>query len=140
VPPPPYDKTHPFFVGNDRRYKGLKESDLPLTESTKTTGDRVLPAWEKVLKPAISSGKRLLVVAHGNSLRSLVKNIDNFSDDAIVKLNIPTGVPLVYQFDEKTWKPIPQPGRMDGLSGRYVGDLELIAAEAKKVAEQTKKK
>jgi 2,3-bisphosphoglycerate-dependent phosphoglycerate mutase len=140
VPPPPYEPSHPYFVGSDRRYKGLNPKDLPLTESTKTTGDRVLPLWESTLKPAIASGQRLIVVAHGNSLRALVKSIDNFSDDAIVKLNIPTGVPLVYQFDPVTWKPIPQKGRMDGLSGRYVGDLDAIAAEVKKVADQSKAK
>jgi 2,3-bisphosphoglycerate-dependent phosphoglycerate mutase len=140
VPPPAYDASHPYFVGNDRRYAGLPKGALPLTESTKTTGDRVLPFWLSTLKPAIASGKRLLVVAHGNSLRALVKDIDGFSNEAIVKLNIPTGVPLVYQFDEATWRPIPQEGRMDGLSGRYVGDLEQIAAEAKKVADQAKTK
>lgn len=140
VPPPPYDKTHPFYVGNDRRYGHLNPNVLPLTESTKTTLDRVLPFWETTLKPTIKSGKRLIVVAHGNSLRALVKKIDNISDEAIVKLNIPTGVPLVYQFDEKTFQPIPQVGRMDGLSGRYVGDLDAIAAEIKKVADQAKAK
>ena len=140
VPPPPYDASHPFFMGCDRRYARLLPGDMPLTESTKSTGERVLPLWDSVLKPAVASGQRLLVVAHGNSLRALVKHIDGISDSAIVKLNIPTGVPLVYQFDEATWKPIPQPGRMDGLSGRYVGDLEAIAAEVKKVAEQTKAK
>lgn len=140
VPPPAYDASHPYYVGGDRRYASLRPSDLPATESTASTGSRVMPMWEGTLKPAIASGKRLLVVAHGNSLRSLVKSIDGFSDEAIVKLNIPTGVPLVYQFDEKTWKPIPQEGRMDGLSGRYVGDLKAIAAAAKAVADQTKQK
>lgn len=140
VPPPEYDSKHPFYVGSDRRYSHLNPKSLPLTESTATTGDRVLPMWNSVLKPAIASGKKLLIVAHGNSLRSLVKNIDGFSNEQIVKLNIPTGVPLVYQFDETTWAPIPQAGRMDGLSGRYVGDLDAIAAETKKVAEQTKAK
>ncbi len=140
IPPPPYDAAHPYFVGNDRRYAHLPAGALPLTESTKTTGDRVLPFWDAVLRPAVASGKRLLVVAHGNSLRALVKHIDGISDAAIVKLNIPTGVPLVYQFDEATFKPIPQAGRMDGLSGRYLGDLDAIAAEAKKVAEQSQAK
>ncbi len=140
IPPPPYDASHPYYVGNDRRYQGLQPSELPATESTKTTADRVLPLWDGPLKAAIAGGSRLLVVAHGNSLRSLVKTIDNISDDAIVKLNIPTGVPLVYQFDERTFRPIPQAGRMGGLSGRYVGDLGAIAAEIERVANQTKKK
>ena len=92
VPPPPYDAAHPHFVGRDRRYAHLAPSELPLTESTKSTGTRVLPMWEKVLKPAVARGQRLLVVAHGNSLRALVKHIDGISDADIVKLNIPTGV------------------------------------------------
>jgi len=140
VPPPPYDAAHPHFVGRDRRYAKLAPADLPLAESTKSTGERVLPLWEKVLKPAVAGGQRLLVVAHGNSLRALVKHIDGISDDAIVKLNIPTGVPLLYQFDEKTFKPIPQKGCMDGLSGRYVGDLEAIKADIAKVAAQASAK
>lgn len=140
VPPPPYDSAHPFFTGGDRRYAALPQSVLPLTESTLTCGERVVPFWETVLKPALVSGKRLLVVAHGNSLRALVKHIDGFSNDAIVKLNIPTGVPLLYEFDA-AFKPIAQPGRMDGLSGRYVAeDLDAIAAEIKKVANQSKAK
>ena len=140
VPPPPYDAAHPYFVGRDRRYAKLAPADLPLTASTKSTGTRVLPLWETVLKPAVASGQRLLVVAHGNSLRALVKHIDGISDEAIVKLNIPTGVPLLYQFDEATFKPIPQPGRMDGLSGRYLGDLDAIKADVAKVAAQAKAK
>lgn len=139
VPPPPYDSSHPYYMGNDRRYAHLKPSDLPLTESTKCTMKRVLPFWDAVLKPTIDAGQRVLVVAHGNSLRALVKHIDGISDEAIVALNIPTGVPLVYQFDEK-WNPIPQEGRMSGMSGRYVGDLKAIAAEIEKVANQAKKK
>ena len=175
VPPPPYDAAHPHFVGRDRRYAHLAPSELPLTESTKSTGTRVLPMWEKVLKPAVARGQRLLVVAHGNSLRALVKHIDGISDADIVKLNFPTGawrellracawrhsipshatlsshdaqtphphreprlppqpattcvgVPLLYQFDEKTWAPIPQPGRMDGLSGRVSAEHSRRAA------------
>ena len=91
VPPPPYDAAHPHFVGRDRRYAHLAPAELPLTESTKSTGTRVLPMWETVLKPAVARGQRLLVVAHGNSLRALVKHIDGISDADIVKLNIPTG-------------------------------------------------
>jgi 2,3-bisphosphoglycerate-dependent phosphoglycerate mutase len=127
VPPPPYDAAHPFYVGGERRYACLDPRLLPLTESTLTCGQRVLPCWEGTLKPAVAAGKRLLVVAHGNSLRALVKHIDGFTNEQVIKLNIPTGVPLVYQFDEKTFKPIPQEGRMDGLSGRYVGDLAVRA-------------
>jgi 2,3-bisphosphoglycerate-dependent phosphoglycerate mutase len=136
VPPPAYDAAHPFYTGGERRYAALPPAALPLTESTLTCGERVVPFWETVLKPALASGKRLLVVAHGNSLRALVKHIDGFSNDAIIKLNIPTGVPLLYEFDA-AFKPIAQPGRMDGLSGRYVAeDLEAIKAEINKVANQ----
>ena len=133
VPPPPYDASHPFYVGGERRYACLDPAVLPATESTKTCGDRVVPFWQSTLAPLVQQGKRLLVVAHGNSLRALIKHIDGFSNEDIVALNLPTGVPLVYQFDEKTFKPVPQPGRMDGLSGRYAGDLEAIAAEINKV-------
>jgi 2,3-bisphosphoglycerate-dependent phosphoglycerate mutase len=133
VPPPPYDASHPFYVGAERRYAGVDPAALPLTESTKTCGDRVVPFWLNTLQPLVKEGKRLLVVAHGNSLRALIKHIDGFSAEEIVSLNLPTGVPLVYQFDEATFKPVPQVGRMDGLSGRYVGDLAAIAAEINKV-------
>ena len=133
VPPPPYDSAHPFYVGGERRYAGLDAAALPATESTKTCGERVVPFWTSTLQPLVKEGKRLLVVAHGNSLRALIKHIDGISDENIVSLNLPTGVPLVYQFEEATFKPVPQKGRMDGLSGRYVGDLEAIAAEINKV-------
>ena len=136
VPPPPMDASHPHYVGGDRRYAGLPAGAVPATESTASTATRVLPLWNGVLRPAIAAGKRLLVVAHGNSLRALVKSIDGFSDEGIVKLNIPTGVPLVYQFDEATFKPIKQKGAVDGLSGRYLGDAAAIAAEAARVAAQ----
>ena len=139
VPPPPYDETHEFYMGRDRRYAHLAPGELPLTESTKSTGARVLPLWESTLKPAIASGKRVLIVAHGNSLRALVKHIDGISDKDIVGLNIPTGVPLVYQFDAQ-WRPIKQPGAMAGMTGRYVGDLDAIRKEIEKVASQTKSK
>ena len=92
----------------------------------------MVPFWLNTLQPLVKEGKRLLVVAHGNSLRALIKHIDGFSNEDIVSLNLPTGVPLVYQFDA-AFKPVPQAGRMDGLSGRYVGDLEAIAAEINKV-------
>ena len=140
VAPPPYDKAHPFFVGGERRYAGINPAQLPNTESTLTCGERVVPFWERVLKPLVQANKRLLVVAHGNSLRALIKHLDGFSNEQIIALNLPTGVPLVYQFEEKTLKPIPQPGRMDGLSGRYAGDLAAIAADIQKVKDQAKAK
>ena len=140
VPPPPLDESHPFYTGGDRRYACLPRASLPATESTATCGARVVPFWDSVLRPAISSGKRLLVVAHGNSLRALVKHIDGISNEAIVSLNIPTGAPLIYQFDATTMKPIPQEGRTDGLSGRYAGDAAAVAAAVAAVAAQSKAK
>jgi 2,3-bisphosphoglycerate-dependent phosphoglycerate mutase len=139
IPPPPMEASHEFWPGKDRRYASLKSSELPLTESLATTGVRVLPLWQGVLQPIVASGKRLLIVAHGNSLRALVKHIDGISNDEITGLNIPTGVPLVYQFDAQ-WRPIPQAGAIGPLSGRYVGDRDAILAEVQKVADQSKAK
>ena len=95
IPPPPLSTSDEYWPGHDRRYAGISKSLLPLTESLKTTGDRVIPYWNSTLLPQIKAGKRLIIVAHGNSLRALVKHIDNMSDDDIVKLNIPTGTQLV---------------------------------------------
>ena len=139
VPPPPMEKGHPFWVGDDRRYASVPSGSLPATESTETTGARVVPYWLNVLKPAAESGQRLLIVAHGNSLRALVKHIDGISDADIVSLNIPTGVPLVYTFDAQ-WRPIKHRDAMSGLSGRYLGDLAAIRASIEGVANQSKAK
>ena len=98
-----------------------------------------MPLWHSHLAPIVRSGKKLLVVAHGNSLRALVKNIDGISNEDIVSLNIPTGVPLVYEFDA-AFKPIRHPNAVGPLSGRYVGDKDAIAAEVAKVAAQSKAK
>ena len=134
VPPPPMDASHEFYPGKDRRYAGIT---TPATESLKTTGVRALPFWRNVVQPAMTAGKTPLVVAHGNSLRALVKAIDGISDAAITGLNIPTGIPLVYQFDA-AWRPVPQPGAIAPLSGRYVGDRDAILREVQKVADQSK--
>jgi 2,3-bisphosphoglycerate-dependent phosphoglycerate mutase len=99
IPPPSLEKTDPRYSGNDPRYKGLDEKDVPLKESLKDTVARVLPYWHDVLAPAIKSDRRVLIVAHGNSIRALVKYLDNISDEEIVKLDIPTGIPLVYELD-----------------------------------------
>ena len=135
VPPPPMEPSHPFFPGKERKYASLPVGSLPTTESTATTATRVMPLWEQNLVPAIKAGKRLLIVAHGNSLRALVKHIDGISNDAIVSLNIPTGVPLVYEFDA-AFQPIRHPDAIGPLSGRYVGDQAAIRAEVDKVAAQ----
>jgi len=126
VPPPPLtedDERHPRF---DRRYAGLTPEELPATESLKITLERVLPFWHKVLVPDIKAGKCLLIVAHGNSLRALVKYLDNMSEAEILELNIPTGIPLVYELDADL-KPIKH---------YYLGDPEAVAAAAAAVAAQ----
>ncbi|MFM8876572.1 MAG: 2,3-diphosphoglycerate-dependent phosphoglycerate mutase [Anaerolineae bacterium] len=130
VPPPSLDLTderHPKF---DRRYASLTPEQLPATESLKITLDRVLPYWNSTLAPEIQAGKRLLVVAHGNSIRALVKYLDNVSEADIVELNIPTGLPLVYELD-KDLKPI---------KNYYLGDPEEAAKKAAAVANQAKTK
>jgi len=130
VPPPalePTDERHPRF---DPRYTGLTPEQVPATESLKLTLERVLPYWHSTLAPAIKSGQRVLVVAHGNSLRAMVKYLDNISDEEIPGLNIPTGVPLVYELDEDL-KPIEH---------YYLGDPEAVAKAAAAVANQGKAK
>jgi len=99
IPPPPLDPTDPRFPTNDPRYADLDPRVLPATESLKTTIDRVLPYWHDVLVPTIRSGKRVAIAAHGNSLRALIKYLDSMSDEAIIALNVPTAVPLVYELD-----------------------------------------
>jgi len=130
VPPPALDwddERHPRF---DRRYAALTPEQLPATESLKITLERVLPYWHSTLAPAIKSGQRVLVVAHGNSLRAMVKYLDNMSEEEIIALNIPTGVPLVYELDADL-KPIQH---------YYLGDPEEIAKAAAAVANQGKAK
>jgi 2,3-bisphosphoglycerate-dependent phosphoglycerate mutase len=139
VPPPALDETNEHWPGHDRRYSAIAREDLPLTESLAITCDRVVPFWEKELAPRVRAGERLLVVAHGNSLRALVKHLDGIDNDSIIEVNIPTGVPLVYRLDEKTLKPLgPPEGETAAapLTGYYLGDPEAIAAEAAKVAAQ----
>jgi 2,3-bisphosphoglycerate-dependent phosphoglycerate mutase len=130
IPPPPLsldDERHPRF---DRRYAGVDARELPATESLKDTLARVLPYWEQRLAPELQRGRNLLVVAHGNSLRALVKMLDGMSEQAIVELNIPTGVPLLYEFDAQ-FRPLPS---------RYLGDPEAIRAAAEAVKRQTERK
>lgn len=130
VPPPALeldDARHPRF---DRRYAGLKPEELPATESLKITLERVLPYWHSTLAPMIKSGQRVLVAAHGNSLRAMVKYLDNVSDAEITELNIPTGIPLVYELDAGL-KPV---------KSYYLGDAEAIAKAAAAVANQGKAK
>jgi len=128
IPPPPLtpdDERHP---SRDPRYANLAGDELPLTESLKETVARFLPYWHGTIAPAIASGRRVLIAAHGNSLRALVKYLDNVSEAAIVELNIPTGIPLVYELDDDL-----RPTRHD-----YLGDPAAAAAAAARVANQAR--
>jgi len=130
VPPPALELNDSRYPGFDRRYAGLTPAELPRTESLKITLERVLPYWHSTLAPTIKSGKRTLVVAHGNSLRAMVKYLDNISDEEIPELNIPTGIPLVYELDPDL-KPIKH---------YYLADEEAVKKAAEAVANQAKVK
>ena len=130
VPPPKLEANDPRSPAFDPRYKGLKKEELPLTECLKDTVARVLPFWHDVAAPAIKAGKKVLIAAHGNSLRALVKYLDNVSEKDILELNIPTGMPLVYELDANL-KPIKH---------YYLGDPEKIKAAMDAVASQGKSK
>lgn len=126
VRPPELERSDERWPGHDRRYRELPEEELPLTECLDDTVHRVLPFWHETIVPALRSGCRVLVVAHGNSIRALVKYLDGISDEAIVGLNIPTGIPLVYELDEEL-----RPQRH-----YYLGDPEAAEAAAEAVARQ----
>lgn len=128
--PPALTLDDPRFPGLDRRYADLSKTDLPLTECLKDTVARFMPYWQETIAPDIKAGKRVLIAAHGNSLRALVKYLDNVSEEEIVGLNIPTGIPLVYELDENL-KPI---------RSYYLGDPEEARKKAEAVANQAKKK
>ncbi|KAA0145639.1 hypothetical protein FNF27_06887 [Cafeteria roenbergensis] len=138
VPPPSLDRSDEHWPGHDRRYAALSPDVLPLAESLAITCDRVVPFWESDIAPALAAGKRVLIVAHGNSLRALVKHLDGIGNEDIIGVNIPTGVPLVYTLGDDL-KPLPCPaGRTAAapLSGYYLGDQAAIEAEAARVAAQ----
>ncbi|OAT24283.1 2,3-diphosphoglycerate-dependent phosphoglycerate mutase [Proteus myxofaciens] len=130
VTPPELTKDDERFPGKDPRYASLTPAELPLTESLALTIERVTPYWEEVIKPRVASGEKVIVAAHGNSLRALVKYLDNMSEDEILELNIPTAVPLVYEFDEN----------MKPIKRYYLGNADEIAAKAAAVANQGKAK
>ena len=127
IPPPALASDDQRYEGRDPRYAGVK---VPLTECLKDTVARVVPYWEGSIAPAVRAGKRVLVAAHGNSLRALVKHLDGISDDAIVKLNIPTGIPLVYELDE----------RLKPLKHYYLGDPDEVARRTAATVAQGKVK
>lgn len=130
VPPPALEETDERHPKHDPRYASLTPEQLPATESLKITLERVLPYWRSTLTPVIKSGKRVIIAAHGNSIRALVKYLDNISDEEIPGLNVPTGLPLVYELDEDL-KPI---------KSYYLGDPEEAARKAAAVANQGKAK
>ncbi|MCD6518778.1 MAG: 2,3-diphosphoglycerate-dependent phosphoglycerate mutase [Anaerolineae bacterium] len=130
IRPPALTKDDPRWPGHDRRYADLSEDELPLTECLKDTVERMLPYWHEVIAPTVKAGKRVIVAAHGNSLRALVKYLDNISDEDIPNLNIPTGIPLVYELDDEL-KPIRH---------YYLGDPEAVAKATAAVAAQLERK
>lgn len=130
IPPPALTADDERFPGRDPRYRDLTRAELPLTECLKDTVARFLPYWHGTIAPAIQQGKKVLIAAHGNSLRALVKYLDNVSESEIVELNIPTGMPLVYELDEK----------LRPLQHYYLGDPEKVKAAMDAVAAQGKKK
>jgi len=126
IAPPPLSADDPRHPARDPRYRDVPAAVLPLTESLKDTVARFLPYWHEAIAPAIRGGRRVLIVAHGNSLRALVKFLDGISDADIVELNIPTGIPLVYELD----------GSMKPIRSRYLGDPEAARKAAEAVARQ----
>jgi 2,3-bisphosphoglycerate-dependent phosphoglycerate mutase len=128
IPPPPLDPADPRSPSSDRRYAGFAPEDVPLTECLKDTVSRFLPYWESDIAPAIRSGKRVIIAAHGNSLRALVKHLDSISDDDIPQLNIPTGMPLVYELDD----------HLRPIRHYYLGDEEAVKAAMDAVEKQGK--
>ena len=131
VPPPPLAGDDPRHPGFDPRYAALSREELPSTESLKDTLARVQPCWEASLAPALRAGREVLVVAHGNSLRAMVKMLDRMSDAEIVEFNIPTGVPILYELDDALTPVSPR---------RFLGDPDAIRAAAEAVARQTQQR
>ncbi|OQW93048.1 MAG: phosphoglyceromutase [Beggiatoa sp. IS2] len=130
IPPPPLEKSDPRHPGNDPRYKTLAQQELPLTECLKDTVARFMPAWNDAIAPTIKQGKRVIIAAHGNSLRALVKYLDNVSEEDIINLNIPTGMPLVYELD----------ANLCPIKHYYLGDEEAVRKAMEAVANQGKAK
>lgn len=130
IRPPALEETDPRYCGNDPRYKDMDKKDIPLTECLKDTVIRFLPYWHETIVPLINADKKIIISAHGNSLRALVKHLDSVSDEEIPTLNIPTGIPLVYELDDNL-KPI---------NKYYLGDPEEIKRAMEEVANQGKAK
>ena len=130
IPPPELTSDDERYPGSDPRYAGLAQDELPLGECLKDTVDRMLPYWHETIAPDVRAGKRVLIAAHGNSLRALVKHLDTVSDEDIVGLNIPTGIPLVYELDDD----------LKAVGHRYLGDADAVAKATAAVANQLQDK
>lgn len=130
IPPPPLTPDDPRYNGRDPRYADLSPGEIPVTECLKDTVARFLPYWHKAIAPAVQRGNRVLIAAHGNSLRALVKYLDNVPEEEIVELNIPTGIPLVYELRDD----------LTSIRNYYLGDPEAVKKAAQAVADQLKKK
>ena len=128
TPPPALEDGDERFPANDPRYRGLAAEDIPATECLKDTVARFLPYWHETIAPQVRAGKRVIITAHGNSLRALVKYLDDVSDADIVNLNVPTGVPLVYELDDS----------LAPISSRYLGDPDAVQKAMQSVANQGK--
>ncbi|MCB5262642.1 MAG: 2,3-diphosphoglycerate-dependent phosphoglycerate mutase [Candidatus Cloacimonetes bacterium] len=128
VPPPPLEKSDERYPGKDPRYANLEEEQIPLCESLKDTVARTMPFWNEVIIPRLVAGRKMVISAHGNSLRAIVKNLDHISDEDIVSLNIPTGIPLIYEFDAE----------LNATKRYYLADEAEVKAAATKVANQAK--
>merc|ERR1719384_1309822 len=132
LPPPEIDADSEYHPKKEAKYKALDEKDIPTTESLKTVIERVMPFWEGTIIPDLKAGKTVFVAAHGNSIRAIVKYLENIPDDVIPGLEIPTGTPLVYELD-KDLKPMPNALAVEPLTaGRYLGDAEKIRAAARR--------
>ena len=130
TPPPTLTADDDRYPGTDPRYEHLSANELPLSECLKDTVDRMLPYWHEIIAPDVQAGKRVLIAAHGNSLRALVKHLDGVSDEEIVGLNIPTGIPLIYELNDD----------LSPIKSYYLGDADAVAAAQAAVANQGKAK
>ena len=128
IPPPPLEESDNRWSGNDPNYSNIDRNNIPLSECLEDTVNRFLPYWDKTIKPTILNGEKVLIVAHGNSLRSLVKHLDNISDNDIINLNIPTGIPLIYELSDD----------MEPVNNYYLGDKKEIEKAISSVKNQTK--
>ena len=128
IPPPPLQKSDSRWLGNDSNYVSMDRDNIPLSECLKDTVNRFLPYWNNTIEPSIQNGKKVMIVAHGNSLRSLVKHLDNISDNDIISLNIPTGIPLIYELN----------GDLKPIKNYYLGNQEDIEKAISSVKNQAK--